>query len=36
MSSDGPQAINASLYKSLPYDPIKDFTPIATIGSVAF
>ncbi|NYT25078.1 tripartite tricarboxylate transporter substrate binding protein [Alcaligenaceae bacterium] len=36
MSSDGPQAINVSLYKDLPYDPIKDFTPIATIGSVSF
>jgi len=36
MSSDGPLAINVSLYKSLPYDPIKDFTAIATVGSVSF
>ena len=36
MSSDGPQAINVSLYKSLPYDAVKDFTPIATVGSIAF
>ena len=26
------QAINASLYKKLPYDPIKSFTPVALIG----
>ncbi len=36
MSSDGPQAINVSMYKSLPYDPIKDFTPIVTIATVSF
>lgn len=36
MSSDGPQAINGSLYKSLPFDLIRDFTPIATVGSVGF
>ena len=36
MSSDGPQAINVSLYKSLPYDAINDFTPIASVGSISF
>ena len=25
-------AINASLYKNLPYDPIKDFEPITLVG----
>lgn len=28
--------INASLYKNLPYDDLKDFTPIARIGQAAF
>ena len=27
-------AINASLYKDLPYDPIKDFEPIALVGFI--
>jgi tripartite-type tricarboxylate transporter receptor subunit TctC len=29
-------AANLSLYKQLPYDPIKDFTPLAKMGVVAF
>jgi tripartite-type tricarboxylate transporter receptor subunit TctC len=28
----GTQAINAALYPKLPYDPIKDFTPIAVVA----
>src|SRR5665213_4053564 len=31
MGTVGTQAINAALYPKLPYDPIKDFTPIAVI-----
>lgn len=29
-------AANISMYKKLPYDPVKDFTPIARIGAIAF
>ena len=36
MSSDGPMAINASLYKSLPFDLLRDFTPIASIATFSF
>jgi tripartite-type tricarboxylate transporter receptor subunit TctC len=30
------QAANVSLYKKLPYDPVKDFTPIGKIGETGF
>jgi len=33
MGTVGTHAINASLYKNLPYDPLKDFTPIALIAA---
>jgi tripartite-type tricarboxylate transporter receptor subunit TctC len=36
MSYVGTQAINGSLYKSLPYDPYKDFVTIATVATVPF
>jgi tripartite-type tricarboxylate transporter receptor subunit TctC len=32
MGTVGTQAINASLYKHLPYDPTRDFTPIALVA----
>jgi len=35
MANLGPNAINPVVYKKLPYDAIKDFTPIARIGSFA-
>jgi tripartite-type tricarboxylate transporter receptor subunit TctC len=35
VGTTGTQAINATLYKKLAYDPIKDFTPIAHVASAA-
>jgi tripartite-type tricarboxylate transporter receptor subunit TctC len=34
MGNVGPNAINAGLYKTLPFDPIKSFTPITLVSSV--
>ncbi len=34
MGTVGTHAINASLYPKLPYDPIKDFTPITLVAGV--
>jgi tripartite-type tricarboxylate transporter receptor subunit TctC len=34
ISSSGPLAVNPGLYSKLPYDPIKDFTPVAGIAIV--
>ena len=32
MGTVGTHAINATLYKKLPYDPIRDFAPVALVG----
>lgn len=36
MSYVGTHAINGSLYKDLPFDPAKDFTPVATLATLPF
>ncbi len=36
LTTNTPHAANASLFKKLPYEPIKDFTPIARIGYYPF
>jgi len=36
MSYVGTHAINGSLYKKLPFDPEKDFTPVATLATLPF
>jgi tripartite-type tricarboxylate transporter receptor subunit TctC len=36
MGTSTPLAINATLYKHLPYDPAKDFVPLALIATVPF
>ncbi len=36
MSYVGTQAINGSVYKSLSYEPFKDFAPVATLATVPF
>jgi tripartite-type tricarboxylate transporter receptor subunit TctC len=34
MGSTGPLSVNHSLYKSMPFDPLKDFTPITLVADV--
>src|SRR5471032_2958747 len=36
MATSTTLAINKTLYKQLPYDPVKDFTPIALVAGVPF
>lgn len=36
MGNLGPNAANAGLYKSLPYDVIKDFAPISLVGTAPY
>jgi tripartite-type tricarboxylate transporter receptor subunit TctC len=33
MGTVGTQAINVSLYRNLPYDPVKDFTPVTLVAA---
>ncbi|SEJ89498.1 tripartite tricarboxylate transporter substrate binding protein [Achromobacter sp. NFACC18-2] len=32
LASNSPVATNAAMYKNLPYDPVKDFAPVARLG----
>jgi len=34
MVSSGPGAVNKLIYKSLPYDPLKDFAPVVLVANV--
>lgn len=34
LASVGTHAINSSLYRKMPYDPVKDFTPVSLIATV--
>jgi tripartite-type tricarboxylate transporter receptor subunit TctC len=36
VTTNTPQAANASLFKKLAYDPVKDFTPITRYGTTSF
>lgn len=36
MGSNGPLAINPSFYAKLPYDPLKDLTPVALVTTMPF
>src|SRR5438045_1232825 len=36
MATNSTHSANPSLFKNLPYDPVKDFTPVARAGSYVF
>jgi len=36
LTTNTPQAANVSLFRKLPYDPVKDFAPVARIGTTSF
>ena len=36
MTAAGPTAINVSLYKKIPFDPIRDFAPVALVATTVY
>jgi len=36
VTTNTPQAANVSLFKKLPYDPVRDFAPVARLGTTSF
>src|SRR5215213_1419140 len=36
LTTNTPQAANVSLFKKLNYDPVKDFAPVARLGTTSF
>ncbi len=36
MGTSSTQGVNVSLFNKLPYDPVRDFTPITQVGNVAY
>jgi tripartite-type tricarboxylate transporter receptor subunit TctC len=36
LTTNTPQAANVSLFKKLSYDPVKDFAPVARLGTISF
>ncbi len=36
LTTNTPQAANVSLFKKLNYDPVKDFAPVARLGTISF
>ena len=36
VTTNTPQAANVSLFKKLPYDPVKDFSPVARLATTSF
>jgi tripartite-type tricarboxylate transporter receptor subunit TctC len=36
VTTNTPQAANVSLFKNLNYDPVKDFAPVARLGTISF
>ena len=36
MTGAGPTAINVSLYSKIPFDPVRDFAPVATVATTVY